>query len=103
MLLDGDKVFYVSATCETGGTDLSGRDAQRLLDLIFDVCHGSMTEEKWAGIYADSQRGWTDLGQVSVCSCDDLGYIFMDGSGRYEVCVTSDMDFYNSSAASLLK
>jgi hypothetical protein len=103
MLVDDNKVYYVSVTCETGGTSLSRQDVQQILNLMFDVCHGAMTEEKWAYIYENAEQGWTDLGQVSICSCDDLGYIFMDGAGKYEVCVTSDMAFYNSTVPSLIK
>ena len=90
--INSDLIYMVSAGIPISIDDVENTNAlANAVYIVFEACHGAMTDEKWNQINNNMEYGMNEVGLVSRSSCDNLGFIAVTSTTHIEVVAISDM------------
>lgn len=90
--LDTGLISMVSAGVPLDLDDLESTNSlMNAASIIFDACHGAMTDEKWEQINNSLEYSMNEVGYATRSFCDGLGYIAGFSTNHFEVVASPDM------------
>lgn len=91
--LETDRICMVSAGVPIDYSDIDEANAMmNAAFIIYEVCHGAFTDEKWEELYEDPEYSIADQGYSVRNICDGLGYVSAVTLDHCEVVAVADLN-----------
>ena len=90
--LETDRIYMVSAGVPLDYSDIDEANAlTNAAFIIYEVCHGACTDEKWEELYEDPEYSIMNQSYSVRNTCDGLGYLSTITLDHCEVVAVADL------------
>lgn len=90
--LETDCIYVVSAGVLLDYSDMDEtNDLMNAVMIVYEVCHGAFSDEKWEELYRNPEYSVQDRGYAVRSSCDGLGFISAVTLDHCEVVAIADL------------